>query len=67
MHQGGGGGIWFDAGSYVDDGIAGFVNGGKVAGADGSEDGCAVGCTFFGCNEFDFVSVNIGLNLPPEW
>ena len=37
-----------------------------MASTDGGEDGGALGCAFFGCNEFDFVVVNVGLDLTPE-
>ena len=57
---------WFDAGGDVDHGVAGLVYGRKVPGADGGKDGGAVGCALFGGDQFDFVSVNVGLNLPPE-
>ena len=55
-----------DAGGDLDDGVAGFVDGGEVASAHGSEDGGAVGCSFFGCDEFHFMGLNVGLNLTPE-
>ena len=62
----GGGRNWFDARGDPDDGVAGLVYGRKVPSADGGKDGGAVGCAFIGGDQFDLVSVNVGLNLPPE-
>ena len=37
-----------------------------MARSDGGKDGGAVSCAFLGFDEFNFVRVNIGLNLTPE-
>jgi hypothetical protein len=50
----------------VDHGVASIVDRRKVARADGGEDSGTKGRAFFGSDEFDFVGVNVGLNLPPE-
>ena len=59
--------IWIgsDAGRNFNDRVRSFVNRGELASTDGRKNRSSVGSAFFRFHQFDFVRVNIGLNLSP--
>src|SRR6266704_1637255 len=66
IEGGGGGGLRDDAGGDTHGGGAGRINGRPDTSADRGKEGNAVGGAFFGFDNFNWVAVNIGLDLPPQ-
>jgi hypothetical protein len=55
-----------DARRYADYFVAGFVDGIPRTGSDSRQNRRAVGCAFFGGDDFYVVGVDVGLNLAPQ-
>jgi hypothetical protein len=60
------GGLGLDARGDPNGGGASSVHGGPHARANRGEKSCPVGGAFFGCDEFDRMTIDVGLNLAPE-
>jgi len=55
-----------DACRNANNSIAGFIHRVPVAPANRGQNCRSVGRTFFSFDQFDFLSVDVGLNLAPE-
>jgi len=65
LQQGGVGWVGRDLLGDLDYGIAGLIDGGEMLCANRGENGGSIGSAFFGSDEFDFVGVDVGLDLAP--
>src|SRR6266571_5460796 len=66
VEGGDGAGLRDDAGGDTHCGGAGRINGRPDARADSGKEGSAVGGAFFGFDNFNWVAVDVGLDLPPQ-
>ena len=58
--------LWLDRFRNTHHGCARFIHRLPRARTHSCQDRCTVGRTFFGFDDFNFVAVDVGLNLPPE-